>query len=63
MKVYELNLDADEGRNNIDILKYMVVLKALKFRGIFMRDKLRERSSPVECGIVNLSTHKHYWVS
>ena len=66
MKVYELNLDADEGLNNIDILKYIDVLKVPKFRGVFMRDELPERSNPVECGIVNLSAHKHlgtHWVS
>ena len=65
MKVYELNLDADEGLTNIELLKYIDVLKVPKFRGVFMRDELPERSNPVECGIVNLSTHEQmgtHWV-
>jgi hypothetical protein len=65
MKVYELNLDADEGLSNIDLLKYIDVLKVPKFRGVFMRDELPERANPVECGIVNLSIHEHlgtHWV-
>ena len=65
MKVFELNLDADEGLTNIDILKYIDVLKVPKFRGVFMRDELPEQVHTVECGIVNLSTHEHlgtHWV-
>ena len=65
MKVFELNLDADEGLTNINLLKYIEVLKVPKFRGVFMRDELPERPNPVECGIVNLSSHEHlgtHWV-
>ena len=65
MKVFELNLDADEGLTNIDLLKYIDVLKVPKFRGVFMRDELPQRVNTVECGIVNLSIHEHlgtHWV-
>ena len=65
MKVYELNLHADEALTNIDLLKYVDVLKVPKFRGVFMRDELPERPNPVECGIVNLSAHEQlgtHWV-
>ena len=65
MKLFELNLDADEGLTNIDLFKYIDVLKVPKFRGVFMRDELPEQVNPVECGIVNLSPHKQlgtHWV-
>ena len=65
MKVFELNLDADEGLTNIDLLRYIDELKVPKFRGVFMRDELPEKPNPVECGIVNLSTHEQmgtHWV-
>ena len=65
MRVFELNLDADEGLTNIDIFKYIDLLKVPKFRGVFMRDELPKRVNPVECGIVNLSAHKQlgtHWV-
>ena len=65
MRVFELNLDADEGLTNIDIFKYIDVLKVPKFRGVFMRDELPKRVNPVECGIVNLSAHEQlgtHWV-
>ena len=63
--MYELNLDADEGLTTINLLKYIDVLKVPKFRGVFMRDELPEGPNPVECGIVNLSTHEQmgtHWV-
>ena len=65
MKVFELDLDADEALDNIQLLKYADLLRVPKFRGVFMRDELPERSNPVECGIVNLSTHNNlgtHWV-
>ena len=65
MKVFELDLDADEALTNIDLLRYIDELKVPKFRGVFMRDELPERPNPVECGIVNLSTHEQmgtHWV-
>ena len=65
MKIFELDLDADEALTNIDLLRYIDELKVPKFRGVFMRDELPERPNPVECGIVNLSTHEQmgtHWV-
>ena len=65
MKVFELDLDADEALTNIDLLRYIDELKVPKFRGVFMRDELPEKPNPVECGIVNLSTHEQmgtHWV-
>ena len=59
MRVFELDLDADEALDNIQLLKYADLLKVPKFRGVFIRDELPKSLNRVECGIVNLSTHKH----
>ena len=65
MKVYGLDLDADRGLTNVQILEYIDLLKVPKFRGVFMRDELPESVNTVECGIVNLSPHEQlgtHWI-
>ena len=65
MKVYGLDLDADRGLTNVEILEFIDLLKVPKFRGVFMRDELPESVNTVECGIVNLSPHEQlgtHWV-
>ena len=65
MRVFELDLTADKALSNINLLKYIDLLKVPKFRGVFMRDELPKRINAVECGIVNLSPHEQlgtHWV-
>ena len=65
MKVYGLDLDADKGLTNVQILEYIDLLKVPKFRGVFVRDELPESVNTVECGIVNLSPHEQlgtHWI-
>ena len=48
-----------------DILKYVSILSIPNFRGVFMRDELPNKPNDVECGILNLATHKQlgsHWV-
>ena len=54
-----MDLDADEALDNIQLLKYVVLLRVPRFRSVIMRDELPKKSNPVECGIVKFSTHKH----
>lgn len=39
---------------NIDILKYVKILKLPNFRGVFMRNKLPKKIHKYETGIINL---------
>ena len=48
-----------------DILKYVSILSIPNFRGVLMRDELPNKPNDVECGILNLATHKQlgsHWV-
>ena len=65
MKVFELKLVADRMLSNIELLKYIMILKIPKFRNVFHVDELPKKVNIVECGIVNLSSHDQvgtYWV-
>ena len=55
MKVYELNIPANNELTDFALLRCIDLLKVPEFRGIFMLDELPERINPVECGIVNIS--------
>ena len=66
MKVFELDLDVDRSLSNIDLLKYVRLLKIPNFRDVFHIDELPKRVNDIECGIVNLSPHEQlgtHWVS
>ena len=42
--------------SNVDIEKYVKLLKIKKFKGCYMRDELKNlRASAVECGVLNLN--------
>ena len=63
--IFESDFYADRALSDDDLLENVDVLKIPKFRGVFMIDELPKRINPVECGIVNLSVHKHlgaHWV-
>jgi hypothetical protein len=46
----------DKALSNIDINKYVKILKINNFRGCYMRDELKNlKSNNVECGILNLN--------
>ena len=65
MKVYELVIPSDYALTNIDILRYVEILKIPNFRGVFMRDELPRRTKSTECGIMNFNTHDQigsHWV-
>ena len=66
MKVFELDLDVERALSNIDLLKYVRLLKIPNFRDVFHIDELPKRVNEKECGIVNLSPHEQlgtHWVS
>ena len=47
---------ADSALSNIDIEKYVKMLKINNFRGCYMRDELKNvRCNTVECGVLNLN--------
>ena len=43
MKVYELVIPSNKALTNVDILKYVEILKIPNFRGVFMRDELPKK--------------------
>ena len=48
-----------------DIMKYVSILSLPHFRGVLMRDELPIKPNNIECGILNLNTHKQvgsHWV-
>ena len=50
---------------NSDIMKYVSILSIPNFRGVLMRDELPIKPNEIECGILNLNTHKQlgsHWV-
>ena len=50
---------------NSDIMKYVSILSTPNFRGVLMRDELPIKPNEIECGILNLNTHKQlgsHWV-
>ena len=59
IKVFELNLDADQRLSKNDILKYAEELEIPYFRGVFERDGLPKSSNQIECAMVNFENH---WV-
>ena len=51
--------------SNSDILNYVSILSIRNFRGVLMRDELPIKPNNIECGILNLNTHKQlgsHWV-
>ena len=65
MKVYELVIPSNKALTNVDILKYVEILKIPNFRGVFMRDELPKKIKSEECGIMNFNTHEQtgsHWV-
>jgi hypothetical protein len=52
-------MDGDKALSNIDIDKYVKVLKIKNFRGCYMRDELKNlKSNNIECGVLNLNLSK-----
>ena len=48
-----------------DIMKYASILSIPNFRGVLMRDELPIKPNNIECGILNLNTHRQlgsHWV-
>ena len=48
-----------------DMMKYVSILSIPHFRGVLMRDQLPSNPNNIECGILNLNTHKQlgsHWV-
>ncbi len=65
MKVYGVDIPANRGLTNIDIVYYMQKLKTPHFRGVCMRDTLPTTPLPIECGVMNLDTSQQagsHWV-
>ena len=65
MEVYEVVIPYDKGLTNFDIIKYSEKLHIPHFRGVFMRDELKDDPLLQECGIVNFNTSKEagsHWV-
>ena len=65
MKVFELDIPADQGLTNFDLISYIEKLKVPYFRGVFMRDELPSRKHTIECGIMNLNKSNQigsHWV-
>ena len=65
MKVFELDIPADQGLTNFDLISYIEKLKVPYFRGVLMRDELPSRKHTIECGIMNLNKSNQigsHWV-
>ncbi len=65
MRVYEVVIPNEKVLTNLDILRYIEILKIPNFRGVFMRDELPEKIKSEECGIMNFNTHEQmgsHWV-
>ena len=65
MKVYGVDIPADRGLTNFDILNYVKTLQIPNFRGVFMKDELPKTINPLECGIMDFNTHNQpgsHWV-
>ena len=65
MKVYEVVIPNEKVLTNLDILRYIEILKIPNFRGVFMRDELPKKIKSEECGIMNFNTHEQmgsHWV-
>lgn len=44
---------------NLDIMKYVTLLKIPHFRGVFMRDQLPMKCHQIECWILNQAKNSH----
>ena len=55
MKVFELDIPPERGLTNLDLMRYVSILRIPYFRGVFMRDELPKVDRQIECGIVNLN--------
>lgn len=55
MKVFELDIPPERGLTNLDLMRYVSILRIPHFRGVFMRDELPKVDRQIECGIVNLN--------
>ena len=65
MKVFELDIPADQGLTNFDLISYIEKLKVPYFRGVLMRYELPSRKHTIECGIMNLNKSNQigsHWV-
>ena len=65
MEVYGVVIPIDKGLTNFDIFKLVDTLQVPNFRGVFMRDELPKKIKNLECGVMNLNTHKQsgsHWV-
>ena len=65
MKVFELDIPADQGLTNFDLISYIEKLKVPYFRGVLMRDELPSRKHTIERGIMNLNKSNQigsHWV-
>lgn len=58
MPYYKLP-SAKKPLNSTQLLNLVKKFKIKYFRGIFCRDRLPKRSKKIECGIINLDTHKN----
>ena len=55
MKVFELDIPPERGLTNLDLMRYISILRIPYFRGVFMRDELPKVDRQIECGVVNLN--------
>ena len=65
MKVFELDIPSAQGLTNLDLTRYITMLRVPYFRGVFMCDELPKQIRLVECGIMNFNKSNEmgsHWV-